>query len=183
MVCWKTCKIGGQSWVSLHVQLESFTLPPQQHQRANGPARQRRRERRATARANSAREAETTEEVVADYEESLVPVTAEEAIPVCTTEQVRVADVEKATKQLNNQMNDLGMENTKLKNNIQQLQKECESLRNTIAVNNMLHEDFKERVRINYYYDSKDEESDYESDEDARDQSRENFMIEQQNRA
>ena len=39
---------------------------------------------------------------------------------------------------------------------------------NTVAVNDMLHEDFKERVREKYGYDSNDEESDYESDEDIR---------------
>ena len=75
----------GQSWVSLHVQLESFL--PQHRPRKVGPARLRRRERRAFAREDAKRDAEAAEEAVVACEEIL----CEDAGPVSTTEEV-IAD-------------------------------------------------------------------------------------------
>ena len=49
-----------------------------------------------------------------------------------------------------------------------ELEHETESQRETIAVNDMLYEDFKERVRDKYLYNSDDEVSDYQSDEESR---------------
>ena len=46
-----------------------------------------------------------------------------------------------------------------------------DSLTNTIAVNDMLQEDFKERMKDKYLYDSDDDESDYDSDEESRETS------------
>ena len=52
---------------------------------------------------------------------------------------------------------------------VKDLENECESMNNTIAVSDMLHESFKERMRDKYWYDSDYTESDYESDEEKRD--------------
>ena len=56
-------------------------------------------------------------------------------------------------------------------------QKEAESLRNDVAVNDMIHESFKERMREKYGYDSDDEESDYESNDEIREKNREEFRL------
>ena len=45
----------------------------------------------------------------------------------------------------------------------------------TIAVNDMLHDDFKERIKDKYLYSSNDELSDYISDEDKRELGRQQF--------
>ena len=58
---------------------------------------------------------------------------------------------------------------------IESLKKECWELRNEIAVNDMLHEDFKERMRDKYHYNTGDEESDYEPDETIREKKRAEF--------
>ena len=50
---------------------------------------------------------------------------------------------------------------------------ERDCLNNTIAVNDMLHEDFKERMRDKYLYASDGTESDYKSDEEKRERKRE----------
>ena len=45
--------------------------------------------------------------------------------------------------------------------NIADLEKEIELKNETIAVNDMLHNDFKERIKDKYLYSSNDELSDY----------------------
>ena len=55
------------------------------------------------------------------------------------------------------------------------LKKECEELRNQIAVKDMLYDDFKERMQVKYLYDSEDSDSEYEEDDCIREQNRVNF--------
>ena len=59
--------------------------------------------------------------------------------------------------------------------NIADLEKEIELKNETIAVNDMLHNDFKERIKDKYLYSSNDELSDYISDEDRRELGRQQF--------
>ena len=56
--------------------------------------------------------------------------------------------------------------------------KEIQEKNEVIAINNMLHDDFKERVKEKYFYSSADEDeiSDYEPDETRRTLSRQEFM-------
>ena len=63
----------------------------------------------------------------------------------------------------------------KLTAEIPELPKEVESKTDTIAVNDMLHEDFKERIKDKYLYDSDDESRDYESDVEKRELARQEF--------
>ena len=58
---------------------------------------------------------------------------------------------------------------------IVELVNELQIKNETIAVNNMLHDDFKERVIEKYMYDSEDEMSDYEPDELVREANRLEF--------
>ena len=62
----------------------------------------------------------------------------------------------------------LELENRELKETIEELKLEVETLRNDKAVEFMLFEDFKERMKLKYLYDSDDEESDYVSDDEKR---------------
>ena len=62
----------------------------------------------------------------------------------------------------------LETENKELKIKVKELQSDLETTRNDLAVNDMLRQDFKERIRDKYGYDSNDSESDYESDEEIR---------------
>ena len=64
-----------------------------------------------------------------------------------------------------------------MKQRVKKLNEKCETLRNNVAVNDMLHESFKERIRIKYLYDSNDDESEYESDDDIRENNRLNFIL------
>ena len=63
---------------------------------------------------------------------------------------------------------------------VEELVYENDSLRNTVAVNDMLHEDFKERMKDKYLYDSEDDESDYDSDEESREKKRQKFRNKKQ---
>ena len=76
---------------------------------------------------------------------------------------------------LANRIEDIEKENKDLKNNIEEIKEENESLRNELAVNDMLFESFKERMRDKYLYNTEDEESDYESDDNIREKRREIF--------
>ena len=60
-----------------------------------------------------------------------------------------------------------------LKQKVKDLEEECETVYHTKAVDNMLYEDFKERMKEKYEYSSNDTESDYESDEETRERNRE----------
>ena len=68
-------------------------------------------------------------------------------------------------------------ENQELRQKVEQLQSDLEVSRNTVAVNNMLHDDFKERVGEKYGYNSNDSESDYEPDEEIRTKNRIIFRL------
>ena len=57
------------------------------------------------------------------------------------------------------------------------MEAECESLTNTIAVNDMLYESFKERMRDKYEYNTEDTESDYEPDDEKRENRREESRL------
>ena len=56
---------------------------------------------------------------------------------------------------------------------VKEREKEREGFYFTIAVNDMIHESFKERNRDKYNYDSDDTESDYKPDEQVRENNRE----------
>ena len=60
-----------------------------------------------------------------------------------------------------------------LEEKVKAMEEECESQTNTIAVNDMLHESFKERMRDKYLYNTDDTESDYEPDDEKREKRRE----------
>ena len=68
---------------------------------------------------------------------------------------------------------DLEEINRFLKQKAKDLEEECETVYDTKAVDNMLYEDFKERMKEKYEYSSNDTESDYESDEETRERNRE----------
>ena len=53
-----------------------------------------------------------------------------------------------------------------LEGEIKDMEEERDCLRNTITVNEIFHESFKEKIRDKYLYDTEDTESDYESDEE-----------------
>ena len=55
------------------------------------------------------------------------------------------------------------------------VEKECSALRDEIAVADMIFESFKERMRDKYLYDSNDEESEYEPDDELREMNRVKF--------
>jgi hypothetical protein len=63
--------------------------------------------------------------------------------------------------------------NKLLETKVKDMEKERERFYDTIAVNDMLHESFKERMKDKYKYDSDDTESDYEPDEEIRENNRE----------
>ena len=56
---------------------------------------------------------------------------------------------------------------------VKAMKDENESLRNQVTVNDMLHEDFKERMRDKYLYNTDDTESDYELNDEIRKKRRE----------
>ena len=72
--------------------------------------------------------------------------------------------------------------NTILEKNskISALEYEIENKYEVIAVNDMLHEDFKERVKDKYLYSSSDELSDYDSDAESRELTRQIFRKKKQ---
>ena len=90
-----------------------------------------------------------------------------------------LCDMEKQFKDkmeiLENKINTIEKENKDLKIDIKELKAENESLTDQIAVNDMLHDSFKERMRDKYLYNTEDEESDYESDDEKREKRRELF--------
>ena len=71
--------------------------------------------------------------------------------------------------------NNLTVKVTELSAKIIDLENEIQMKNETIAVNSMLYDDFKERMVDKYLYDSDDELSDYEPDEDIRETNRLEF--------
>ena len=59
-------------------------------------------------------------------------------------------------------------ENKQLEMQIKEMVKERDDMYTSIGERDMLYEDLKERMKIKYGFDSNDEESDYESDEEIR---------------
>ena len=57
------------------------------------------------------------------------------------------------------------------------MKSDVDEINNSRAVETMVHLDFVERAREKYGYDSNDEESEYESDEDTRTNNRLNFRL------
>ena len=82
-----------------------------------------------------------------------------------------------AFEELKEKNKNLGKENLGLKDKVKELQDELERARNTLAENDMLQMDFKERVQEKYGYNSNDSESDYESDEEKRINNRIKFRL------
>ena len=155
----------GQTWVSLHVKLESF--PPQHRPRKVKPARQRRRERRAFACENTKTFAEAAEEAVVAPEEIL----GEDAGPLSTTEEAtayagviaekatearksiedRILEKDKEIVRLGNaltkrdleacKLTSLFIENLEIKETMDDIKKENEHLKNE-------NETFRERYAL-----------------------------------
>ena len=76
---------------------------------------------------------------------------------------------------LEKQNEKLEVENKELNDQVKAGKEEIESLRNQMAVDCMLLLDFKERMREKYLYNTEDEESEYESNDEIREKRREHF--------
>ena len=167
----------GKVWVHLEVGLQC----PQphlghHHDHGQGNARERRKLRRAAAHAKKvieevakvANEADQVEETTRDAEkDSQVNLTGSSAQEVAKNNE----NLENDSVEMRNI--DLETKVKLLEDEIKEMKEERDSLRNTIAVEDMLHESFKERMRDKYLYDTEDTESDYESDEEKREKRRE----------
>jgi hypothetical protein len=157
----------GNVWANLQVVLRCPQPRHQQcvagegnhqgHGKSPSNARQRLKIRRETARSDA-----VTEEF-----QKVVENTAK-----ADTSVQEVADREHL-KNVEKEKEILEGENELLKQKVKDFQKERESLYNTIAVESMLHDSFKERMKDKYCYSSNDTESDYESDEEIRESNRE----------
>ena len=170
----------GKVWINLEVGLQ-VQCPQHHHQghgQAEGNARQRRKIRRAAARAQVVAEEVTVEATEADQVEERnkdaekdTPqnVTGASAKEVANTKELLAND---STVKRNI---DLESKIKILKVKIKDMEEQRECLNNTIAVNGMLHDDFKEKMKDKYLYESDDTESDYESDEEKREKNREEF--------
>ena len=137
----------GNVWINLEVGLKCPQPHLGGHQgHGQGNARQRRNIRRAAARATEVIEKVTE---VADEETN-------EDVPL----NVSIASVQEvaATKEhlTNNFSEKRNIELTSklklLEEKVKAMEEECESQTNTIAVNDMLHKSFKERMRDKYEY-------------------------------
>ena len=80
-------------------------------------------------------------------------------------------------EELKEKIRNLVTENEELKMKVKDIQTDLETTRNDLAVNDMLQQDFKERMCDKYGYDSNDSESEYESDEEIRIKNRLNFRL------
>ena len=93
-------------------------------------------------------------------------------------DDVKIKVKEKMDKKmdcLDEENKNLEIRNKELTDKMKAYQEEIESLRERNAVNDMLFEDFKERMRDKYLYNTEDEESDYESNDEIREKNREMF--------
>ena len=90
---------------------------------------------------------------------------------------MRKDDEIKALEELEKKKQVVETENLELEQKVQELQDDLKRANNTIAVNYMLHMDFKERVQEKYGYDTNDEESDYQPEEEKRLIKRINFRL------
>ena len=99
----------------------------------------------------------------------------EEIKQIQTESQQVIVQLEKKNKELKNQLEKAqdkvdvkDAENKTLQNRKQEMVKERDSFYTTIDANDMMHEAFKERMKYKYGFDSNEEESDYESDDEVR---------------
>ena len=175
---------GGKVSVSLEADLgyapPPFNFPKNQTSQQNrGPAYQRRQARRRVQKLNAATVSSNRESGADTAAEAVTENTIPENYE--TTEQVAAhteGPCHAACSRHDNGQNSAEVECTKLselKAKIVELEQEVESKNNTIAVQDMLFEDFKERVKIKYLYSSNDEDSEYESDEERRELIRRDF--------
>ena len=91
---------------------------------------------------------------------------------------VKIKDKEKLEKKidcLENQNKNLEIRVKELNDQVKAHKEENQSLRDQNAVNYMLSLDFKERMRDKYLYNTEDEESDYESNDEIREERRDLF--------
>ena len=74
----------------------------------------------------------------------------------CKEKEIEITEttLKKKYNNLEENMKHLETENNELKQSVKELIEKCETLNNTVAVNDMIHESFKEKVRIKYLYDS-----------------------------
>ena len=82
-------------------------------------------------------------------------------------------DIKRKEKDDNHENAELSQIITELRDKVKTMKEENETLRDQIAVSDMLHEDFKERMRDKYLYNTDDTERDYESNEEIREKRRE----------
>lgn len=160
---------GGKVSVRLEADL-GYAPPPRAQAEAQprGPAYRRRQERRRGKRLNVV--AVNPVETHAVGAEAIATASSVHDNPEAT-EQVESAKCDHS----NIDKEDSNPQLDELRSKIVELEKEIELKNNTIAVNDMLFEDFKERVQIKYLYDSNDEESEYEPDDEKRELSRLEF--------
>ena len=158
---------GGKVSVCLEADL-GYAPPPTSHQKSpplgrnRGPAYRRRQELRRSQRLNvptvSSEEvtvaADHTKPIQSEVTEEVTVVHEEDIFNKSTANVLLPEDSEAKLKEL--------------RSKIVKLEEELEMKTNTIAVYDMLFEDFKERVKIKYLYDSNDEERDYEPNEERR---------------
>ena len=83
--------------------------------------------------------------------------------------------LDKKVDYLEQQHKNLEIRNKDLTDQVKAYKEEIELLRDQNAVKDMLFLDFKERMRDKYLYNTEDEESDYESNEDIREERRDQF--------
>ena len=144
----------------------NFCIQKLSQRQHRGPSYQRRQaRRRQNAQVNTVEGCEDAEEAaVANH----VAVVADEVIDKPADKAAdKMCDI--------TELNECKVKIQELTSKIVELEQEVASKMDTIAVNDMRHEDFKERVKDKYLYDSEDELSDYQSDEESRKLLRQEF--------
>ena len=94
-----------------------------------------------------------------------------------TKKDEEIDNIDNEINELREKNKDLEKENQELKQTVQELKDDLETKNNIMAENDMLHLDLMERVRDKYGYRSDDEESEYESDEEKRNNNRYAFRL------
>ena len=101
-----------------------------------------------------------------------------EILKIIDIDKTKVGENPKNNKDcLEKQNKNLELENKELIEKLKACQEEIEALRNQKAVDFMLLLDFKERMRDKYLYNTEDEESECEHDEEIREKGREEFNL------
>ena len=156
-------------------------LPPPTHyhrrhgsNRNRGPAYNRRQaQRRKDFNDHASNTIERHFDAVKANSQNVTPVTEDDGE---VTEQVAHHDNAEITEAEDNDNVATTSLEQELRAKIRSLQDEIQEKNEALAVNNMLHEDFKEMVKNKYFYSSDDEISDYEPDEAKRELSRQDFL-------